>query len=304
MPPNQAETMVAALERNGVPHAYLAFEGEQHGFRKSETEIRCLEAELYFYGRILGFEPADVLEPVEIPGLGILGQITPPHPDENGRLYLRVFVGEASADLSVRARGYFLAVEALRVVDPFLAAEFFVVLSGAHFDGGFFRPAGSFGGRFFAVDFLEPPDFLAARFFRAGSCGISVSRRRDAGRSRDLLGRDRGGELADLALEELRHPLLLFADRAGQAFGRLPVADFGGEGSPAPGRSRSLRAHSEYWVLAFFSIFSPAPSPRTMCSGPFATAVALPSSDWAVLALAAEFLDPALHCLWRGLWSL
>ena len=60
--------MAAALERNGVPYAYLAFEGEQHGFRKSETNIRCLEAELYFYGRILGFEPADELEPVEIAG--------------------------------------------------------------------------------------------------------------------------------------------------------------------------------------------------------------------------------------------
>jgi dipeptidyl aminopeptidase/acylaminoacyl peptidase len=69
VPPNQAEAMVAALEKNGIPHAYLAFEGEQHGFRRAETEIRCLEAELYFYGRILGFEPADVLEPVEIPGL-------------------------------------------------------------------------------------------------------------------------------------------------------------------------------------------------------------------------------------------
>jgi dipeptidyl aminopeptidase/acylaminoacyl peptidase len=69
VPPNQAETMVAALRRNGIPHAYLAFEGEQHGFRRSETEIRCLEAELYFYGRILGFEPADELEPVEIDGL-------------------------------------------------------------------------------------------------------------------------------------------------------------------------------------------------------------------------------------------
>ncbi|HEX3238910.1 MAG TPA: S9 family peptidase [Solirubrobacterales bacterium] len=66
VPPNQAEAMVAALTKNGVPHAYLAFEGEQHGFRKAETEIRCLEAELYFYGRILGFEPADELEPVEI----------------------------------------------------------------------------------------------------------------------------------------------------------------------------------------------------------------------------------------------
>jgi dipeptidyl aminopeptidase/acylaminoacyl peptidase len=70
VPPNQAETMVAALARNGVPHAYLPFEGEQHGFRKAETNIRCLEAELYFYGRIMGFEPAGEPEPVEIAGLG------------------------------------------------------------------------------------------------------------------------------------------------------------------------------------------------------------------------------------------
>jgi dipeptidyl aminopeptidase/acylaminoacyl peptidase len=69
VPPNQAETMVAALKRNGVPHAYLPFEGEQHGFRRSETEIRCLEAELYFYGRILGFEPSGEPAPVEIDGL-------------------------------------------------------------------------------------------------------------------------------------------------------------------------------------------------------------------------------------------
>lgn len=69
VPPNQAETMAAALERNGVPHAYLAFAGEQHGFRRAETEIRCLEAELYFYGRILGFEPAGAVEPVKIVGL-------------------------------------------------------------------------------------------------------------------------------------------------------------------------------------------------------------------------------------------
>ncbi len=68
VPPNQAETMAAALKRNGVPHAYLAFEGEQHGFRKAETNIRCLEAELYFYGRIMGFEPAGDPEPVEIVG--------------------------------------------------------------------------------------------------------------------------------------------------------------------------------------------------------------------------------------------
>jgi dipeptidyl aminopeptidase/acylaminoacyl peptidase len=69
VPPNQAEAMAAALERNGVPYAYLPFEGEQHGFRRAETSIRCLEAELYFYGRIMGFEPAGNLEPVEIVGL-------------------------------------------------------------------------------------------------------------------------------------------------------------------------------------------------------------------------------------------
>jgi dipeptidyl aminopeptidase/acylaminoacyl peptidase len=69
VPPSQAETMVAALQAGGIPHAYLAFAGEQHGFRKAETEIRCLEAELGFYGRVLGFEPADELTPLEISGL-------------------------------------------------------------------------------------------------------------------------------------------------------------------------------------------------------------------------------------------
>ena len=69
VPPSQAEEMVAALERKGIPYAYLAFEGEQHGFRRAETIIRTLEAELYFYGRILRFEPADELEPVEIHNL-------------------------------------------------------------------------------------------------------------------------------------------------------------------------------------------------------------------------------------------
>jgi dipeptidyl aminopeptidase/acylaminoacyl peptidase len=69
VPPNQAETMADALRENGVPYAYLAFAGEQHGFRRAETNIRCLEAELYFYGRILGFDPAGSIEPVEIVGL-------------------------------------------------------------------------------------------------------------------------------------------------------------------------------------------------------------------------------------------
>jgi dipeptidyl aminopeptidase/acylaminoacyl peptidase len=59
VPPNQALMMVEALRRKGVPVAYLAFAGEQHGFRKAETIQTVLRAELTFYGRIFGFEPAD-----------------------------------------------------------------------------------------------------------------------------------------------------------------------------------------------------------------------------------------------------
>ena len=67
--PNQAERMVDALREKGLPVAYIPFEGEQHGFRKSENIKRALEAELYFYSRILEFEIADEIEPVEIEGL-------------------------------------------------------------------------------------------------------------------------------------------------------------------------------------------------------------------------------------------
>lgn len=66
VPPNQAESILTALRKKGVPAAYVPFEGEQHGFRKAENIIRCHEAELYFYGQILGFSPADQIEPVEI----------------------------------------------------------------------------------------------------------------------------------------------------------------------------------------------------------------------------------------------
>ena len=69
VPPNQAEVMVEALREKGQPVAYVAFEGEQHGFRKAENIIRSLEAELYFYSRVFDFEPADPIEPVEITNL-------------------------------------------------------------------------------------------------------------------------------------------------------------------------------------------------------------------------------------------
>jgi dipeptidyl aminopeptidase/acylaminoacyl peptidase len=69
VPPFQAEVIVEALRRKGLPFAYLPFEGEQHGFRKAENIIRAEEAELYFYGRVWGFTPADDIEPVEIENL-------------------------------------------------------------------------------------------------------------------------------------------------------------------------------------------------------------------------------------------
>lgn len=69
VPPNQAEVMVEALRQKGQPVAYVAFEGEQHGFRKAENIIRSLEAELYFYSRVFDFELAEPIEPVEIANL-------------------------------------------------------------------------------------------------------------------------------------------------------------------------------------------------------------------------------------------
>lgn len=58
VPPSQSERIVAALAEKGIPHAYLAFEGEQHGFRKAETIVAVLEAELSFYAQVFGFTPA------------------------------------------------------------------------------------------------------------------------------------------------------------------------------------------------------------------------------------------------------
>ena len=60
VPPSQAELFAAALEKKGIPHAYLPFAGEQHGFRKQETVVAALEAELSFYGQVFGFEPPGV----------------------------------------------------------------------------------------------------------------------------------------------------------------------------------------------------------------------------------------------------
>jgi dipeptidyl aminopeptidase/acylaminoacyl peptidase len=69
VPPNQAEKMVEAVRAKKLPVAYLAFEGEQHGFRKAENIKRVLEAELYFYSKVFGFKLAEAVEPVMIENL-------------------------------------------------------------------------------------------------------------------------------------------------------------------------------------------------------------------------------------------
>lgn len=69
VPSNQAEMMVAALKNKGLPVAYLAYEGEQHGFRRAENIKRTLDAELYFFSRVFDFALADPVEPVTIDNL-------------------------------------------------------------------------------------------------------------------------------------------------------------------------------------------------------------------------------------------
>jgi dipeptidyl aminopeptidase/acylaminoacyl peptidase len=67
VPPAQSESIAADLAAHGIPHAYIAFEGESHGFRKAENIVASLEAELSFYGQIMGFNPPGI-PPVPLAG--------------------------------------------------------------------------------------------------------------------------------------------------------------------------------------------------------------------------------------------
>jgi dipeptidyl aminopeptidase/acylaminoacyl peptidase len=67
VPPAQSESIAADLAAHGIPYAYIAFEGESHGFRKAENIVASLEAELSFYGQIMGFVPPGV-PPVPLSG--------------------------------------------------------------------------------------------------------------------------------------------------------------------------------------------------------------------------------------------
>ncbi len=59
-PPVQCERFLARLAGRGVPHAYLTFEGEGHGFRRAETMVRALEAEMSLYAQVFGMRPPGV----------------------------------------------------------------------------------------------------------------------------------------------------------------------------------------------------------------------------------------------------
>jgi dipeptidyl aminopeptidase/acylaminoacyl peptidase len=69
VPLAEAERIVDALWERRVPHAYIAFDGEDHGFRKADSIIRSFEAELSFLAQVFGFTPADPMEPIAIEGL-------------------------------------------------------------------------------------------------------------------------------------------------------------------------------------------------------------------------------------------
>jgi dipeptidyl aminopeptidase/acylaminoacyl peptidase len=66
VPPEQSEAIVAAAADQGVPHCYIAFEGEQHGFRRAENIVTWLESELAFYGQVMGFTPAGDLPEITL----------------------------------------------------------------------------------------------------------------------------------------------------------------------------------------------------------------------------------------------
>jgi dipeptidyl aminopeptidase/acylaminoacyl peptidase len=69
VPPAHSERIVDALRSKGLPVAYQRFDGEGHGFRAAESIVRWFESDLYFYGRVLGFEPADDVPAFEIENL-------------------------------------------------------------------------------------------------------------------------------------------------------------------------------------------------------------------------------------------
>jgi dipeptidyl aminopeptidase/acylaminoacyl peptidase len=68
VPPSQAHAMADALRDRGVPFALVEFPDEGHGFRRAENVVRALEAEMAFFSRCFGFDPADDLPSLAVEG--------------------------------------------------------------------------------------------------------------------------------------------------------------------------------------------------------------------------------------------
>lgn len=66
VPPNQSELIFNALKENCIDTAYIAFEGEGHGFRQPANNMKALNSELSFYGQVFGFVPAGNIEAVQL----------------------------------------------------------------------------------------------------------------------------------------------------------------------------------------------------------------------------------------------
>ena len=66
VPPSQAEIMAKALREKKIPFTLMMFKGEQHGFRDSKNIIASLEAELYFYSKVMKFIPSGEIKPIVI----------------------------------------------------------------------------------------------------------------------------------------------------------------------------------------------------------------------------------------------
>ncbi len=69
VPPNQSTKIFEQVKKNGVPIALVEYANEGHGFRDPENIQRTMETELYFYGQVFGFKPAEPTQPVEIANL-------------------------------------------------------------------------------------------------------------------------------------------------------------------------------------------------------------------------------------------
>jgi dipeptidyl aminopeptidase/acylaminoacyl peptidase len=69
VPPNQSQMMFDAVRKKGLPVAYIAYEGEQHGFRQAKNIKHALDAELYFYTRVFAIRRDDLGRPITIENL-------------------------------------------------------------------------------------------------------------------------------------------------------------------------------------------------------------------------------------------